>query len=343
MSIIVDDDLLSGGPFDLSKAPDKLYKYLPIEEKTIEAFEREEAWFASPKDWLDKSDFSFSFDAEGSLTSIREKGGTIILGLFRDQFKLLYENDRFAQIMTKMPADEVNRSLKNIISEDGSYNKAALRELCIEKTDPYWGERIFTKVTKKVDQAIIALTQGQDPLIGFFEKMNSFREKYCFLCLSEDFTTQSMWDNYVKKSGFVIGYTVDKDQYAKKNGPRALGRIFYGEKPAFNLGDFLAGYGHSALSNKSEPFVNSSGKKQAKAFFTKKPCYQYEKEWRVMVKGEESHLEPFGPAFAIFFDSSLDGNRKQRLLSIAKQQRLEVYERRFDCVHNDYYFAQVNQ
>ena len=140
-------------------------------------------------------------------------------------------------------------------------------------------------------------------------------------CLSTKYSNNLMWSHYADShKGYCIEYDFssnDSDTIAKLPFPV----VYSSERPKISW----------------EPYIMSSTENTAIAhkdiitgLLTKEKIWEYENEWRIMIKESEDPLFMMPPITCIYLGACINNHNKSWLINIARQKGIPVKQMRID-------------
>lgn len=315
--------------------PTKLYKYRKCTRNNINNLKNCQVWFSSPLYWNDKVDCTILLDFEKFCEEYENNPNNIMLESIKWVIKI-FENKLGIKI--KVSEEELKNSIK-YFNQNGTINDAGEEQLesnCSkEEIEQY---RLFESQMN----TILTSMEFENVMKDLFYFNNNIRNNINAYCLSETSTNNTQWARYAdEEKGFCIEYTlpskVDND-FIKNLYP-----IIYAKKEEINFVELFFEFVNIGI-NKEELKKSDIIRKIILSLLTKEPKWESEEEWRIILnKGKyPNNLIDFNFATAIILGADINDYNKRRLLKIAREQNLKVYQRRMNASHSDFIVEEIN-
>jgi hypothetical protein len=322
------------GSITLEK-PTKLYKYRKCTRNNINNLKNCQAWFSSPLSWNDKVDCTILLDFEKFCEEYENNPNNIMLESIKRVIKI-FENKLGIKI--KVSEEELKNSIK-YFNQNGTINdegKEQLESNCSkEEIEQY-------SLFESQMNTILTSMEFENVMKDLFYFNNNIRNNINAYCLSETSTNNTQWARYAdEEKGFCIEYTlpskIDND-FIKNLYP-----IIYAKKEEINFVELFFELANIGI-NKEELKKSDIIRKIILSLLTKEPKWESEEEWRIILnKGKyPNNLIDFNFVTAIILGADINDYNKRRLLKIAREQNLKVYQRRMNASHSDFIVEEIN-
>ena len=317
------------------KKPTKLYKYRTCTRNNINNLKNGQAWFSSPLSWNDKVDCTILLDLEKFCKEYEMNPENMLL----ESIKWV------ARIFEKTLGIKINISeeqLKNLIilfNENGTLNNEGRKQLelkCTEKEKEQYNlfENQMCTMLKsmKFDKAMKELFYFND----------NIRKSINAYCLSETSTNNTQWARYAdEEKGFCIEYTLSLAIY--NDFVKNLYPIIYTKKEEINFMELFFELLNVGI-NKEDLKQSAIIRKIILSLLTKEPKWESEEEWRIILNKNQypNNLVNFNFATAIILGADINDYNKRRLMNIAREQNLKVYQRKMNATHSDFIVEEID-
>lgn len=314
--------------------PKKLYKYRQATDEKIKSLENEEAYFASPCNWRDKTDISVLIELEKENEYLENNKKEIIKDFCKKMIKSYMHYNRKAEIEIRESEIEkvVNHSLE---SEEINYKYLFA----------YYKNNMSVKDARmKIENLKIEYENMKNKINDYFillKKIINYKEDMAVLCLSERYDISSQWDNYAcGGNGFCIEYDIEKlaEEYVKNLLP-----VYYGEKENIKAYDILENVVLNCFDNeKIKEIALDFARKVQISFNTKDTSYSNENEWRISLNGREkvgSHILPC--ISSIILGDEISKENELRLIDIARKKGYKVYKKTINITNSAYKYKEL--
>lgn len=326
--------------------PKKLYKYRECNEQNLNSLRNKKAWFSNPITWNDKIDVTILFELKDDLND------------------LIKSKDKLIVKYTKMLIDKVNSEIcdntlflkeinleeiyNEMFEESGDFNNEKAYKYFLLK----FGEEPTKCVIDNIKKAINILNKENfdvklEQQISKIFSINKIKESFLMYSLSESYTNSKQWADYANEgTGFCICYEI-KDIIKQKNFTiDSLLPIYYGEKNFFSITNFLddAIYCFFNGGNDNELAMEIITPLML-SLYTKDFQWIGEEEWRITVNNIEKLKGKnisFNYVVSIYLGENIKEYWKKRLINIAREQRLKVYQRELDYTGSKWIYKEVN-
>ncbi|MGG3041784.1 DUF2971 domain-containing protein [Bacillus anthracis] len=195
---------------------------------------------------------------------------------------------------------------KNITEEEITKLKNMTLETAIERI---LGKEKFNEIKDELSEYL----EDEIESIEYREiknKVELFQQGSLVSCFSENMSSILMWSHYADNhKGFCIEY-----DFSKHSLTESLHPVIYSDK-IFDISPYIID--RNRFSN---PSVNIY------AAINKSKSWSYEQEWRLVFQGTTPHNYAVPRAKSIFLGSKISNDDKQKLLKIANQNNISVYQ-----------------
>lgn len=315
--------------------PTKLYKYRTCTRNNINNLKNGKAWFSSPLSWNDKVDCTILLDLEKFCTEYESNPENIMLESIKWIVKI-FENKLGNKI--KVSEDELKNSIK-YFNENGTLNNGGRKQLesnCSKEEIEQYG---FFEIQMNKMLNSMKFENAMNELFFFNDNIRNNINAYC---LSETSTNNTQWARYAdEEKGFCIEYilpsTTDND-FIKNLYP-----IIYAEKEEINFMELFFELANICI-NKKEVKQSAIIRKMILSLLTKEPKWESEEEWRIILNRSKypNNLIDFNFATAIILGADISTYNKRRLLKIAREQKLKLYQRKMNATHSDFIVEKID-
>lgn len=306
--------------------PASLFKYRQANQRNITTLKNGKAWFQSPKGWEDKHDCRVLFDEDFCINELVRR-----LPELRTTFvKRVLGRNQFRYMLEKQGGKENWNIACSII--DNSVNKKGIitpNLLCSQLTRHFGigqAHAMATDVIKVADKVLSS--KEVKPIKQDLRKLIqaiAIRDRYVFLCLTERYDNDKMWNEYAK-GGFCIEYDVTRLP-RNENGLADLLPVVYGPKDPFDLIEFLKNLCLCFNKAQEKACYEHWTRRLFVELMRKELEFSEEEEWRIPLPGLEGREADFDYAVSLYIDENIDSGALSDLLIIAEEKDLNVYFR----------------
>lgn len=328
---------------NLSTVPQFLYKYRSCNENNFKALEKNSVWVSSAEQFVDPYDCRIPFSIKDLPT---KKINKLMKWFVFAEFIYGYKKENLSRFEDALTPSEVRKIFFSKCYDDELHIDGKQTQKFIKKNYPK--EQWDTTANKIVifDQAISRRGRGQklrdwfkeDCGLGCLSVIDSNRKAKYICSLTETYNNPKMWEEYADNyTGFCIGYdfsqSITTDLLDDMNAVYALTGllpVFYkNRRPKFDSYKFqLLEYKDTFYEVEDEYWSPSVEKKLYLQMLIKDTRYSNEQEWRIVIGGEESGLIWFPFATAIYMGKNISEENKAKLMEIATENNLTVYQQR---------------
>lgn len=262
----------------------------------------------------------------------------------RDKEKIFEKHAKY--VIKRIP----NRLYKYRECDKEDYNINILREKKVWFADPEgFNDKLDSLIEydfQRYEQYLqeygtSKLKKERKEIFNFLASDYQIRKTFYVFCLCERYDNDKMWVDYTNDGkGFCIEYNIRK--IMKPSFIFHLFPIYYGKKKMVDISRILV---EEEIRNEDDIafYLNEELKR---AFFserTKEESRKGEDEWRIIIDREsiESQYVDFDYAESIILGQNIDSKNKNKLIAIAKEQNLNVYQRRFNATESKWEYAVI--
>lgn len=163
--------------------------------------------------------------------------------------------------------------------------------------------------------------------------------------LSETYKNNHQWAMYSDGGkGFCIGYHIKPKTAQEWSLIPNLLPIYYGEKQPLMITKMLdEALEYAVRPETLQDLINQEAESLHISLNTKTPQWIGEEEWRFGIPKiqVESNAVPFDFAESIYLGENLDDEWKDKLLVIAREQGLAVYQRKLDPTKSKWIYIKI--
>lgn len=328
----------------LPKIPVRLYKYRSCNDNNIAILKNKTAWFSCPTTWNDPIDVTVSYDMEQDNKLLQEH---IDLIVSKTAFSFINQYiESFCEQKKFVTAEQVKKAYYDAFKGEKKVNFNRI----ISNLTPIVGEIPACQIAVKTQEAFLASEQmnfkekylnGLEGLMTF----NNIKEEMLMYSLSETFDNNHQWAMYADEGkGFCIGYYIRPKSPQEASLIRNLLPIYYGEKEPLMITKYLDETLTYTMRSETieELYTQESGKLYA-SLYTKTLEWIGEQEWRFSISKHqsESNSVPFDFAECVFLGENIDDDWMHKLIDIAKNQNLKVYQRKLDNSKSKWLYSEM--
>ena len=315
--------------------PNKFYKYRTCSRNNINNLQEGKAWFSSPTSWNDKIDCTILLDLEEFCRNYETNPQLIMLQSIKGIVRII---EKKLGIRIKNGDEDFINAI-TLFNDNGTLNnegKEYLKSNCNEfELQQY---NVYQNQINELFKSI-PFENAIKQILYFNDNIKNSINAYC-LSMSGDNNTQ--WSRYAdEEKGFCIEYTLP--QNIDNPFVANLYPIIYEEKEEVDFIELFMellniGVNHENL------FESEVLRKAILSLLTKEPKWASEEEWRIILSKKEypNNLIDFNFATAIILGKDINLYNKRRLINIAKEQNLKVYQRKMNATNSDFIIEEVN-
>ena len=325
----------------LPKLPIKLYKYRSCSDNNLAVLKNKTAWFSCPITWNDPIDVTVSYDMEKDNKLLQDYINQIV---GKTAFSLVNRYiESFCERKKFVTADQVKKAYYDSFNGE---RKVDLKRIVAVLT-PIVGEIPARQIAVKTQEAFLAAEQmnfkekylnGLDGLRNF----NNIKDELLMYSLSETYDNNHQWAMYADGGkGFCIGYRIEPKNLREASLIRNLLPIYYGEKQPLMITKYLDET--LTYTMRTETIDELPKQESAKLFvslYTKTIEWVGEQEWRFSIPRQqaESNAISFDFAESIYLGEKIEDEWKDKILEIARDQGLVVYQRNLDSTKSKWIY-----
>ncbi len=297
--------------------PDSLYKFYPPTIYSLISIQNNNIFLSSPRNLNDPFDSFICVDDQPYVKFF-------LLKAFED-------NKMKSKVFTSDSFTEEEFNLLKYAPINGKYNlelgytddfKTRLYHICLNKSHDFQMKinSLSVKATRECDRKV-DLIRNIPFRITCFSNFDDEAE------LSKNTT---MWSHYAENhTGFCVKYSTKFDSIIYDDIIKCgLFPVMYTSRiPKLTLQDFK----NLKFSGEKLVPVSSVLKKAYKALITKSKCWNYEKEWRLIIS-EENEVQlsdntiPFLKIESIYMGCRIQANIKKSLVQFAESNEINIYQ-----------------
>ena len=328
----------------LTIVPTHLYKYRVCNENNLNMIRNRTAWFSCPSEWNDPIDVTVSYDLERDRQILQEQMDEIAT-----KIALMFVNqyiESFCEQKKFVTAEEVKKVYYGAFEGENCINTKRI----IAYLTPIVGEKPAKQIAVKTQEAfaMVDTPKFREQVFGGLEKMmhfNDIRDTMLTYSLSETYENNHQWAMYADGGkGFCIGYHIKPKTEREWSLIQNLLPIYYGDKRPLMITRML----DEALEYVVRPetlqdLINQEAESLYISLNTKTLQWIGEEEWRFSIpkKQVENNAIPFDFADSIYLGENIEEEWKEKLLEIAKEQRLDVYQRKLDSTKSKWIYEKI--
>lgn len=328
----------------LEIVPKKLYKYRICNDNNLNILREKKAWFSNPSTWNDPLDVTVSYDIEKDLKYIKENIDKIAINMafhFIDQYI-----ESFCEQKKFVSPDVVKEVYYSAFKGEDEFNPTRM----IKALTPVVGNVPARQITVKTQEALLQVSKSKfkDDLEKQLENMMSFnkiKDNFFMYSLSETYTNNHQWAMYADDGkGFCIAYEITPKNNKELSMIPSLLPIYYGKKKPLLVTRFLEeALEYTIRQEGIEDLINQEAESLFISFNTKDKQWIGEEEWRFSITAHqcESNKVDFDFAKSIYLGENIEDNWKHQLIKIAKEQKLNIYQRELDYTKSKWIYKRI--
>ena len=317
----------------LSVAPNRLYKYRVCNDNNLKILKERKAWFSNPRTWNDPIDVTVLYNLEKEVQELEENFDNLVV-----KFAFSFINkyiESFCKQKKFVTADKVKEVYYSSFAGDSKFNPDRM----INYLEPIVGWKPARQITVKTQEAFMQTSSPEfkEQVINGFKRFlgfNDLKDKVLMYSLSETYNNNHQWAIYADGGkGFCVGYLLKPKNITEESLFMNLTPIYYGEKKELSLFKLL----NESLEYLCRPegitdLINQEMENLYVSLNIKSPEWNGEQEWRFSVVKDQvsTNKIDFDFAEAIYLGETIETEWKIKLIEIAKEQHLEVYQRKLD-------------
>lgn len=330
--------------FILNSIPRNLYKYRVCNDDNLDALKNKKAWFSDPNTWNDPIDVTVLYNLEEDIKYLDKHFDDYVI-----KFAFSFINkyiESFCKQKKIVTADEVKSVYYSAFKGDSEFKP----EKMIEYLEPIVGLKPARQITVKTQEAFaqVVSPEFKEMVLNGFKKFlgfNGIKNEVVMYSLSETFDNNHQWAIYADGGkGFCIGYKLKINNPIDESLVHNLIPIYYGEKKELKLFKMLDESLEYYIRHENLfDLLNQESENLYVSLYTKAPEWNGEQEWRfsIMKFQLKSNLVDFDYADSLFLGENISEDWKLKLIEVAKNLNLNVYQRKLDRMKSKWIYEQL--
>lgn len=323
--------------------PTYLYKYRECNENNLSALKNKKAWFSNPTSWNDCLDVTVHCDLKKDLAIFKESYDKYVPKI---AYQILNSNKELSCEQKKfVTLNKLEEVYSSAFKGDKKFNLTRM----VECLTPIVGDESAHQFAVKIQETIAKdrdlISNISEDVIKKFLSFNDIKSKYIMYSLSETYSNNHQWAIYANNGkGFCIGYKIVSKNIKENCLIPTLLPIYYGERKELSLAKIIDEWTEYFISAKSSmDFVNQMGELIFVSFYTKTFDWNGEQEWRLCVSSEntKTNLIDFDFVQSIYLGENIEDEWKYKLIEIAKEQNLSVFQRKLDKTKSHWIYEKI--
>ncbi len=325
--------------------PTNLYKYRSCNEDNLKMLQNKTAWFSCPSTWNDPIDVTVSYDLDKDADELEKNFDHYV---FKFAFAFINKYIESFCNQKKFVTQEQVREVyyKAFEGEDGINVDRIIAYL-----EPVVGWKPARQIAVKTQEAFMMVekTEFKEQIVNGFRQFlgfNDIRTKMFMYSLSETYENNHQWAMYADGGkGFCIGYEIKPKSKEEASMIPNLLPIYYGEKDDLLLSRMLDETLEYVMRQETlGDLVNQESESLYVALHTKTLQWIGEEEWRFIIPIDQAKYNaiPFDFAKSIYLGENIEPEWKERLISIAKEQNLKIYQRQLNRTKSKWIYSEVS-
>ena len=327
-----------------NRIPQFLYKYRECNENNLNALKNKKAWFSNPNTWNDPIDVTVLYNLENDVKYLEEHFDDYIL-----KFAFSFVNhyiESFCNQKKFVTADEVKNVYYAAFKGEQNFNPDRM----IAFLRPIVGDKPARQITVKTQEAFLQVINPEfkERIINDFKRFlgfNDIKNEVLMYSLSETYSNNHQWAMYADSgTGFCIGYKFVIKDKTDESLLHNLLPIYYGPKRELKLFKMLdESLEYYIRKENLFDLVNQETENLFVSLSTKTQEWAGEQEWRfsVIKSQTNSNLINFDYAESLYLGENIENCWKTKLVEIAKEQRLKVYQRKLDKMKSNWLYEMI--
>ncbi len=324
--------------------PLNLYKYRSCNEDNLKMLKNKTAWFSCPSTWNDQIDVTVSYDLDKDVEEIEKNFDNYVC-----KFAFAFINqyiESFCEQKKFVTKEQVRDIYYKAFKDDKSINFDRI----VAYLEPVVGWKPARQIAVKTQEAflIVEKPEFKDQIINGLKQFlgfNDIRNKMFMYSLSETYDNNHQWAMYADGGkGFCIGYEIEPKNKEEASMIPNLLPIFYGKKDDLLISRMLdETLEYVVRKEQIQDLVNQEAEVLYIALHTKTPEWIGEQEWRFIIPIEQAkdNAIPFDFAKSIYLGENIEQEWKDKLIVIAKEQNLKVYQRGLDRTKSKWIYEEL--
>lgn len=328
----------------LSIIPLKLYKYRTCNENNLKMLKNKTAWFSSPSTWNDPIDVTVSYDLEKDVQELEKNFDKYV---FKFAFAFINKYiESFCNQKKFVTKEQVREVYYNAFEGEKDINIDRI----VSYLEPVVGWKPARQIAVKTQEAFVMVGKSdfKDKIINEFKQFlgfNDIRTKVFMYSLSETYENNHQWAIYADGGkGFCIGYEIKPKNMEEASMITNLLPIYYGKKDEVLISKMLDETLEYIMREETlGDLVNQESESLYVALHTKTLQWIGEEEWRFIIPIEqaETNAIPFDFAKSIYLGENIESEWKEKLIDIARNQNLKVYQRQLDITKSKWVYKEI--
>lgn len=325
--------------------PHRLYKYRKCNNNNLNALKNRKAWFSNPSTWNDPIDVTVDYNLERDVKVLEEHFDDYVMK-FAHSFVNHYI-DSFCEQKKFVSAEKVKSIFYAAFQGDETINP----ERIVAYLEPVVGWKPARQIAARTIEAVsmVMTDQVKQQIVDAFMslvKYNDIRNKMIMYSVSETYNNNHQWAMYADEgAGFCIGYLINPKTKVEATLIPNLLPIYYGEKKEMSIPRMLDETLEFLLRPEQiKDLVDQEMETLYVSLLTKKDEWNGEQEWRFSIPAEQvqSNLVDFDFAEVIYLGERITDYWKRRLIKIAKEQNLKVFQRKLNDVKSNWLYEELS-
>lgn len=325
----------------LTIVPTHLYKYRVCNENNLNMIRNRTAWFSCPSTWNDPIDVTVSYDLEKDSKMLKEKEDELAAKMALTFINKYIES--FCEQKKFVTAEEVKKVYYGAFEGESGINPKRI----IFYLTPIVGEKPAKQIAVKTQEAfsMVNTPKFREQVFGGLEKMmhfNDIRNTMRRYSLSETYENNHQWAMYADGGkGFCIGYHIKPKTEREWSLIPNLLPIYYGDKRPLMITRMLdEALEYVVCPETLQDLINQEAESLYISLNTKTLQWIGEEEWRFGIPKIQavSNVVPFDFAESLYLGENIEEEWKEKLLEIAKEQGLLVYQRKLDSTNSKWIY-----
>lgn len=324
--------------------PINLYKYRRCNDDNLSALRNKKAWFSNPSTWNDPIDVTVQYNLEKDINRLDETFDDYVL-----KFAFMFINqyiDSFCEQKKFVTADKVKEVYYSTFKVKEVFNPNRM----IAFLTPVVGDKTARQITVKTQDALnqVLSPEFKKKIIDGFSKVlgfNDIKNKCIMFSLSETYSNNHQWAIYADEGkGFCIGYEIIPKNKREASLLPELLPIYYGERKVLLLTRMLDEcLEYSIIPETLNDLVNQETESLYISLHTKSLEWNGEQEWRcnIPIDKVDSNLIDFDFAKTLYLGENIGADWKEKLIEIAKEQNLKVYQRKLNKMESNWIYEEI--
>lgn len=328
----------------LETAKLKLYKYRQCNDINLSALKNRKAWFSNPSKWNDPLDATVKYNIEKDIKILDDNFDDYVL-----KFAFSFINkyiESFCEQKKFVTPEEVKKVYYSAFKGSETLDPNRM----ISYLTPVVGEKPAMQITAKTQEIFYhAMTsEFKKNIIDQFEKflgLNSAKNQCIMYSLSETFSNNHQWAIYADGGkGFCIGYNIEPKNKREISLLPELLPIYYGKRKELLVSRMLEESLECYIRPETiQDLLNQESENMFVSMHTKTEEWIGEQEWRfsIPIQNPKGELIDFDFAVSLYLGENISDDWKKKLLAIAKEQKLSVYQRKMNKFQSDWIYEKI--